>query len=148
MSRKQWNTIMHYKNGNKQQNKPKKHLKVLLINKGTSHIDTHKIVIKNNITRSKADLVVISEAQVGLETNTLDTDYPEYNKELKFMQGAAKSRIAVLIRKGISYKRISNIEHDDTSAIFLKIRMTHSKNINVVAIYRQWNLPPETLYWC
>ena len=64
MTRKQWNKMMHYKNGNKRMMKQKKHLKVLQLNKGSSNIDKHKIVNKNSIMRSQADIIVLSEAQV------------------------------------------------------------------------------------
>ena len=88
MTRKEWNKMMHYKNRYRRMMQQKKHLKVLQLNKGSSNIDKHKIVIKNNILRSQADIIVLSEAQVGKDPNTLDTDYPEYNVELKFMYRA------------------------------------------------------------
>ena len=103
ISRKKRNKMMHYMNGNRTIQKTKKHLKLFQLNKGSSFIDTNKSIIKDNIVKSLADIAVLGEAQVGRDSNTLTTDYPDYNLELKFMDGAIKSRIAVLVKKGVTY---------------------------------------------
>ena len=91
ITRKMINWMMHYLNGNKKIQKPKKHLKIFKLNKGSSFIDTNKTIVRDNIVKSMADIAVLGEAQVGRESNTLTTDYPDYNLELKFMDGAVKS---------------------------------------------------------
>ena len=143
ITRKMRNRMMHYLNGNKKIQKPKKHLKIFQLNKGSSFIDTNKTIVRDNIVKSMADIAVLGEAQVGRESNTLTTDYPDYNLELKFMDGAVKSRIAVLVKKGITYERLSGSEFNDVSMVVLKVKMSRGKSLIVVSVYRQWQLPPE-----
>ena len=112
------------------------------MNKGNSNFHTYGSIMRHNVIDNLADVAIIGEANLTKGDDKIITDYPEYNVEAKFMDGFDEARIVVLIKKGIRYQRITRLEHEDMSCIWLKVNISRGKNLNIVCIYRQWKLPP------
>ena len=115
------------------------------MNKGNSSLGTFKDAIKFNIDANKADLIILGEANASKNDETIKTDYKGYNVELLFMTGCEKSRIAVLIKEGINYKRLRHLEYNDISQIIIKIKISRGKFLTVACYYRQWHLPSSMI---
>ena len=132
------NKTVHSLNGNNNtRTKPRKHIKVIQFNKSNSAFETKKELIKMNIEEHKADVAVISEANIKREEKNLNTDFPNHNVESSFMSNLNIGRLAVMIRKGISYKRLKNLEDGDTSTIWIRLKLSKARHLYILGIYRQ-----------
>ena len=70
--------------------------------------------------------------------------YIKYNKELKQMSPCPKkARMAIFIKKTLTYKRLPQYENDLNSFIWIKLQLKNSKPFFFGGGYRQWSLPSE-----
>ena len=138
-----WNKIMKMVNGNIRRKKTKTHLKVLQINKGNSSYKTKANLIHQILVENQSDVAVIGEANLNRDDKAIRDDNPAYNVEEKVMETCEESRLVVLIKKEIEYERMTSLEFNDISMIWLKIKINRGKFLNLVAMYRQWKLPPS-----
>ena len=121
--------------------KAKTHLKVSQINKGNSDFDTAKFTLYKEILDNKADLAIISEANLKNDDETSIKTFKNYKMESKFMLGHNKARLVVLINNKLNYTRMKQFEEDDLSCLWLKINICKRKHLYMCCVYRQWNLP-------
>ena len=142
IKKKMRNKMMHMKNGNREKEKKYTHYKLLNINKGNSDFKTYQDELKKVINDKKADIVTITESNLGKNDEEALKPYKDkYNIENKIMTGAEKGRVTCLIRKGINYKRLENHELPTSSLIFIKIKCSQRKSFIVGAYYREWQQP-------
>ena len=59
------------------------------------------------------------------------------------MPGCDKSRVSVMIKNGIEYKRMDDMENPDTSEIWIRLKLSKRKFAYILCYYRQWCLPSE-----
>ena len=62
----------------------------------------------------------------------VERDYKEYHIENKFHRDGSKSRITVLIKKNITYTRLSHLENEDTAEIWLKVKLSSRKYVHML----------------
>ena len=103
-------------NGNR--NKPrakKKHFHIVAIwNKANSHLQssfTGCPIIKQSILNSKANIIVLSEANLTEENiKNINGEFPDYDIHRKPIPGSKTSRIAVLTKnQGLNIQRIESL---------------------------------------
>ena len=92
----------------------------------------------NLVDSDRPDLLVVSEANLELNNNTIKNDFPDYTVESKFLGNSELARIMVLIRSDLTYSRLFHLETDDNSMIVLTIKISKSNYLHVVCVYRQW----------
>ena len=141
------NKLMHYKNGNRDNKiKNKTHLKLLIVNKGNSNYSTNKNIMINLVETEQPDIMVVSEANLERNNKNLDIDFKNYDVESKFLGGNDLARIMVVVKKGITYERITKYENQENAKIILKVKTASKKYVFLVCVYRQWRLINETNY--
>ena len=86
---------------------------------------------------NKPEILVISEANLEKEGETLDVDYPGYKVESKFLGSNNPARIMVLVKSDLTYERLTWLENNDNAMVVLKIKLSSNKYIPMVCIYRQ-----------
>merc|ERR1712177_140559 len=52
-----------------------------------------------------------------------------------------RSRNIILIKNDLVHKRRSDLENDDTSTVWIELKLPKSKPMLISSIYRQWSLP-------
>ena len=134
------NKIAHAKNGNRVVMKSKSHLKYMAINKGNSNFKTNKNLMINLVNTRSPDILVISEANLEVDNNTLDIDFKGYKVESKFLGEEKLARIMVLIKSDITYERLKRYETDDNAMIVLKIKVAARRYMKAICLYRQWQI--------
>ena len=68
--------------------------------------------------------------------------FKEYNIEDKPVNQQSKSRISIIVKKGIHYSRCVHLENKNNSTIVLKFKESRCKDIFVVGSYREWGHAP------
>ena len=134
------NSIAHAKNGNRLQTKTKSHLKYMAINKGNSNFKTNKNLMINLVNKRSPDILVISEANLEADNNTLDIYFKGYKVESKFLGEEKLARIMVLIKSDITYERLKKFESNDNAMIVLKIKIAARRYMKAICLYRQWQI--------
>ena len=128
---------MHSSNGNRKVHKNKSHLKIFQLNKGSSSINTYKSLILDSLDTHIPDIAITGDANLGINDNITKSNYKKYNIEAKFMLNCNEARLIVLIKKGIDYESLPRFEHNDLSAIWLKVKVTNKKYLYILCAYRQ-----------
>ena len=59
------------------------------------------------------------------------------------MRNHSKSRLSVLIKSNLNYTRMTDLENDDTSEIWIRMKLSKRKYFYLLCINRQWNLPSK-----
>ena len=75
------NMMMHMRNGNRKEKKIKTHFKIYQVNKGNSDFGSFCINLHEEVSKSNADLAIISEANFSKDD---DSTYRELFKKYKF----------------------------------------------------------------
>ena len=112
------NKMMHSTNGNRQ-TKKNKVLKIMQTNTGNGDFGKSQNILKKYVDQHRPDFMIVSEANFKGDETNLDIHFPNYKFEVNLMKNMTKSRLIVLIKKGIDYKRITNYEEDDLSSIWI-----------------------------
>ena len=136
------NKEMHGINGNSQIKKNKV-LKIMQTNTGNGDFGSSQNLLKIYMDQHRPDFMVVSEANLKGDETNLNIDFPNYTFEVNLMKNMKKSRLIVLIKKGIEYKRIKNYEEDDLSSIWICVKINKSKYLYILRAYRQRNVPDE-----
>ena len=126
MSKVEINKINHILNGNIVQKKPKimKKLKILHLNKGSKFLSNSNELINDLILKEDPDIFSLAESNINFnfEEKEIGPAYKNYNIELKSMNPCPKkSRMALFIKKSITYSRLATYEHELNSFIWIKI---------------------------
>ena len=113
-------------------------LKIIHWNKGPSDFFKDTTKIENNLQKYKPDIVSLSEANIHINKRTFLKEFKDYNVETALMAKITGiSRSALLIKKGIKYKRRENLENQIISTIWIEV-ITKNKPILIASGYRQW----------
>ena len=131
------NKVQHSLYGNRKAKNIKNHLKITQLNKGKSNFPSYKELIKNELHDSCADIAILGESNFLRHEPNLNIDYPDFVFENKFHPNANKSRITVMIKKNITYTRLYELETLDSSAIWLKVKLSARKYLYLLCLYRQ-----------
>ena len=149
ITKKQINKLKHCENGNISQNKkPKiiKKLKILHLNKGSKFLTNSNELVNELILGEDPDIFSLAECNINFNFDEKEIGplYKNYNIELKEMTPCPKkARMALFIRKSITYTRLAKYEHELNSMIWIKIKLKNKKPIFFGGGYRQWALPSE-----
>ena len=87
------------------------------------------------ISNNKPDVLVISEANLEREGETLDMDYPGYKVESKFLGDNNPARIMVLVKSDLTYERLTFLENNNNAMVVLKIKLLSNKYLHMVIWY-------------
>ena len=137
------NKLQHSLYGNRNTKKMKNHIKITQLNKGKSNFPTFKEHIKNELIDACADIAILGESNFLRNEPNLHIDYPEYVFENKFHPESNKSRITVMLKRNITYTRLYELETSESSAIWLKVKVSPRKYVYILCVYRQWHTLPE-----
>ena len=133
------NKLCHMINGN---NKNMSNLNLMLINKRNSNFQNYTNQMQNIIDQYKSNIICVSEANILINNNSYIYDYPNYNVETnKMAVKTGNSRNAIMVNKGINYKRRYDLEDDITCCIWIEVSLGSRKSILIMGGYRQWQLP-------
>ena len=132
------NKIMHAKCGNRGHSKPKKHYKILQINTRNGAYKSSKDLLRLTIDDHNPDIAIVSESNISKDEPNIDVDFKEYEVENKFMTNMDVSRTTIFIKKSINYQRVTELEEDDLSAIFIRIKLNNKRSLYILGMYRQW----------
>ena len=104
---------------------------ILQINTSNANWSTKKDELLSTIIEHNADVTIVSEANPELNDQIKMTErtamFKNYNLEDKPLNNSDKSRVSIIVKKGIEYKRMTDCETDDNSTIILKFKEAHSK---------------------
>ena len=78
------NATMHATNGN---NDDKKHLNVVILNKGSSNIDKYLDLLKITVHDESPDILILPESNLKVGENTLSIHFPDFTKNLNISMG-------------------------------------------------------------
>ena len=142
------NKSQHTKMGNKQKhkqnkNKKKRTIKLLQINKGSSYIYKHLDLLKILIQEENPGVAIIPESQIKRTDTNLEEHFKGYSIEHKFLPGMDRARISILIREDIEYERLTEIEDDWLSNVWLRVKTSRNGYTCIMGGYREWRHPPE-----
>ena len=133
------NKESHSYNGN---NTTKKHLKITSINKGNSKLKNVGDELLVNLSVSKCDICILSEANHDaadpVSDNCTNKSFKEFNIEAKTTKGTSNARIMLLVKKEVIYERMGALENDVNSAIVIRVSLSKRKFIYIIGVYRQW----------
>ena len=135
------NNSQHNKYGNKSHKGPLGNLKLLTFNKGSSYYPKHRDLILKTIDDANPSLCCITESNFRPNEKNLDTDLSDYNIENKLLPGLGYSRVSLLIKKGLKYQRLTSMENDLLSTIWVKVQVSRNKYIYIMAGYREHQYP-------
>ena len=118
-----------------------KSVTILHWNKGNALFINKMDDILTIIERHKPKIMSILEANY---INDSGIKIPEYSIEYTDMGvGYGTSRQVLLIHNSIQYTRRKNLEDKYLSIIVCKIKVNRNTHFNMIAHYRQWQLPQE-----
>ena len=141
-SNKTRNKIMHTLNGNIK-SKQRSHIKIIQVNTGIGKFETSRTLLRKTILDNDPGVTIVSESNMMKNEPDLKTDFEKYKFESKYMGNMDKARMTVIIRSDINFTRLHDLEEDDVSAIFIKVKITKKKSLIIMCMYRQWALPSE-----
>merc|ERR1712240_956986 len=133
---KQHNKEQHIKNGNYT-------IKLLHWNKGKANFTNKTNDLDSILQRHKPSLISMCETNINTNTNTaINNKYSEYNiKHTKMSINTNQSRNIMMIKEDLIYKRQTDLEDEQTSTVWIELKLPKNKPILVASIYRQWSLP-------
>ena len=140
---KHLNKNQHILNGNRRALKTKNHLKIFQLNTGNSKFDTFKDFIVKEIQEAEADIAILSESNMIRNDPVMTNELKNYKFENKFHQNGTKSRITVIINPNITYTRMTELEGEETTDIWLKVKTSPRKYVYILCWYRQWHILSE-----
>ena len=139
--RKVNNRLAHSYNGNKNKNK---NVNFLHWNKGNSLFKNKSEEIKILCKQHRPDIFSICEANLQHKSDIIKVEFPDFNYEVtKMSKQVDFSRSLLLINKNIMYKRRGDLEANDTSTIWVEIKLPQHKPFLVMGGYRQWRTPAK-----
>ena len=89
-----------------------------------------------NVAQTRPDIIGLSETVVGANNNKI-CDIPGYNWELK----RDTERISVLVNASLDYRRRSDLEVANFSAIWIELCPRNRNPVMVCNLYRDWKFP-------
>ena len=116
------------------------------LNKGSKFLSNSNELINELIMKEDPDIFTIAESNINFnfDEKEIGNAFKTYNIELKKMNPCPKkARIAIFIKKNITYSRLAQYENDLNSFIWIKIDLKHKKPLYFGGGYRQWGLPNE-----
>ena len=135
---KNHHATMHATNGN---NDDKKHLNVVILNKGSSNKDKYIDLLKITVHDESPDILILPESNLKVGENTLSVHFPDFTTESKYIDGLGYTRISMLIRKSVIYSRKPEMENPLISTIWIKVKTGKRSSVLIMGGYRQWTLP-------
>ena len=122
-------------------------LRFLHINKGNSSILTKIDILEHLVLSEEAQVVSIVESNVNLSKSDELKPMKGFNFEHKqlFINNIKSSiaRTTIAIKDNISYTRMHNLENDQNSIIWLRIKINPKKHVLVMSGYRQYTILKE-----
>ena len=130
------NKAQHILNGNHQ-------LNILHWNKGKSLFHNKLNDIDAILDKFKPHVISLCEANIDkIINNSPNNKYHDYTIEHTLMANKTNmSRNIILIKDGLVYKRRNDLEDEDTSTVWIELKLPNSKPILIASIYCQWSLP-------
>ena len=112
----------------------KHHHRIAIWNKASSHLQSSFPgfpIIKQSILNSKANLIILSEANITEENiKNINGEFPDFDIHRKYIPGSKLSRIAVMTKnQGLNIQRMESIEDPSTACILVQ-NETSGKNNN------------------
>merc|ERR1712081_3216 len=139
------NKKAHSKNGNPEILKDD--IKIIQINASNANFTTKIEELQVTIDKTKADIVIISEANVEVKNKDKMTEreskFTEFNIVDKTIGNNDKARVSMMISKKIKFKRVHEMEDDENPTIVIKIKEKLGKQLLIIGMYRQWKAPGE-----
>ena len=139
LSNKMRNTIMRAVNGNT--------IKLLQLNKSSSNILKKHTLIKDLLDREDCMIGSLNESNCDLSKTDQINPFKGFKAEHKTLKyrhiETTVARTTMLIKSGLDYTRMFDLEPDLNSLIWVKINLKNRNPILVCSGYRQWSLPKE-----
>ena len=136
------NKKQHCKYGNRKGGNIK-NLRFLTFNKGSSWYPKHRDMILKTIRDQNPHICIITESCFRPGEKNLYDDLDGYHIENKYLPGLSYARVTIIIKKGTVYERLSSLEDNLLSTIWLKVKVSKSSYIYVVGTYREHQYPKE-----
>ena len=122
----------------------KKNVNFLHWNKGNSLFKNKSEEIKILCKQHRPDIFSICEANLQHKSDIIKVEFPDFNHEVtKMSKQVDFSRSILLINKNIIYKWRGDLEANDTSTIWVEIKLPQHKPFLVMGGYRQWRTPAK-----
>ena len=124
------NKLQHILNGNS-------YLSLVHWNKGKSLFHNKLNDIDMVLDKFKPHIISLCEANIDkIINNTHNNKYHDYSIEhTKMADKTNISRNVILIKDGLVYKRRSDLEDDETSTVWIELKLPNSKPISITSIY-------------
>ena len=90
-------------------------------------------LLKLTIQQKNPGILILPEANISRNEPNLHTHFEGYAIESKFFPGQDRARISVLIKENIEYERISQIEDDWISTLWIKIKISQNQSAGIVS---------------
>ena len=119
-------------------------LKLLHLNKGNSTITTKLSLIKNLVTETKPDLILLNESQADINCTDHKNLIPGFNfehSEACYNSINSKiSRVSLEIKTTLNYIRLKDLENPNNHIIIIKVKINKGKDVIIISTYRQWSI--------
>ena len=142
--KKTMNKEAHSKNGNINKFTGDKGLKLFHWNKGNAHFQNKISELQILIQEHDPDILCISEANLKGTPTNIGSQFKGYICETNLMhKNVGISRNILFIKRGIPYKRRSDLENKEICTIWIEIKFTNKKKLLLMGGYRQWTALKE-----
>ena len=143
--RKKNNKTIHAKNGNRTKTKEKSNYKLMTLNKGNSYFLTKKETLNHFIEKEKPDILAIMESNLVSDDTDAKKAFEDYHIENQIMDHASMSRVCLMIKKGIKYQRMKELENPMVSMCWIKVKTSKNKGFLLAGVYREWKSPNDQI---
>ena len=135
-TRKQHNKLQHSKNGNH-------YLNLAHWNKGNTLFTNKTAQIDQLLNVYQPHILSLCEANIEKMINdTNNNTYYDYTIEhTKMADITNNSRNIIMIKNNLVYTRRHDLENNNTSTIWIELKVPNCKNLLIASIYRQWSIP-------
>merc|ERR1712240_255237 len=135
-SKKHNNKTQHAINGNY-------HLNILHWNKGNTKFKNKITHIDQILDEYRPHILSLCEANIEKTiNNTTNENYKDYKIEhTKMANKTNNSRNVIMIKNDLVYDRRQDLEDDETSTVWIELKIPKQKSVLISSIYRQWTLP-------
>ena len=128
LTKKQINKLNHIETGNIGQKRPKtiKKLKILHLNKSSKFMTNSNDLINDLMINEDPDIFSLAECNINFnfDEKEIGPAFKKYNIELKDMVPCPKkARMALFIKKTLTYSRMEKYENDLNSFIWIKLQI-------------------------
>merc|ERR1712240_894556 len=135
-SKKFNNRIQHSINGNY-------HLNILHWNKGNTKFKNKITHIHQFLDEFRPHILSLCEANIEKTINNMTNEnYKDYKIEhTKMADKTNNSRNVIMIKNDLVYDKRQDLEDDETSTVWIELKIPKQKSVLIASIYRQWSLP-------